>query len=105
MRCCGHGWAAVATSKGLLRIFSFYWGADAYLFWLKGPVVTMVAQAHSWPFSIRQANPVDGTSRVNVEMYSLYFDQPDQNRCLLSDLTVPITKKGQPSSGGLRARA
>lgn len=89
----GMGWAAVATSKGLLRIFSST-GVQMHLFWLKGPVVTMVGAGSQLAVFYNAGQPVDGTSRINVEMYSLYFDQPDQNRCLLSDQSVPISKKG-----------
>lgn len=89
----GAGWAAVATSKGLLRVFSST-GVQLHVYWLKGPVVTLVGADSQLAVIYNSGQPVDGTSRINVELYSIYFDAPDQNRCVLADHTVPLSKKG-----------
>lgn len=89
----GAGWAAVATSKGLLRIFSST-GVQLHVYWLKGPIVTLVGSDSQLAVFYSSGQPVDGTSRINVELYSLFFDAPDQNRCVLADHSVPISKKG-----------
>lgn len=89
----GAGWAAVATSKGLLRIFSST-GVQLHVYWLKGPVVTLVGADSQLAVLYNSGQPVDGTSRINVELYSIFFDAPDHNRCVLADHTVPISKRG-----------
>jgi hypothetical protein len=89
----GAGWAAVATSKGLLRVFSST-GVQLHVYWLKGPIVTLVGSGSQLAVFYSAGQPVDGTSRINVELYSLFFDAPDQNRCVLADHAVPVSKKG-----------
>ena len=95
----GAGWAAVATSKGLLRIFSST-GVQLHVYWLKGPAVTMVGSDSQLAVFYNAGQPVDGTSRINVELYSIFFDAPDQNRCVLADHSVPISSKGSLTWAG-----
>ena len=87
----GTGWCAVTTSKGFLRIFSST-GVQMNVFWLKGPPVTMIGSGTQLAVFYNGTQPMNGTVQVRLELFSIFWDRPNGNRCIVSDQSVPLTK-------------
>ena len=95
----GRGWSAVATSTGLLRIFSST-GVQLHVFWLKGPVVTLVGSATQLAIFYNAAQPMCGTVQIKMDLYALFWDRPMVSRCVASELAVPLTRGSHLSWAG-----
>ena len=89
----GSGWSAVATSKGFLRIFSST-GYQLSVTWLKGPVVALCGYGAQLAVVVNAAQPVEGTCRLSVELYSMNPFAPGCSRSILpSDMMLPLTSR------------
>jgi hypothetical protein len=90
----GCGWCATATSTGFLRIYSSS-GVQLHVYLLKGPVISIVGSGSQLAVFYNAGQPVDGTTKVNLDVYSIFYDSSKANRCVVSDMAVPISKKGK----------
>ena len=65
---CGEGWAAVATSRRFLRMYSSG-GNQGPVIWLGGDVVTMVGRGRFLAVFCHEATPLpDGTQRIGYQI-------------------------------------
>jgi len=87
----GSGWCAVATTAGFLRVFSST-GVQTNVYWLKGPTVTLCGTSTQLAVFYNAGQPVAGTVQIKLELYSLFWDRPSANRCISSDLSVPLSQ-------------
>ncbi len=86
----GTGWCAVATTKGLVRIFSST-GVQTNVFWIKGPIVTMIGSGTQLSVFYNASQPVNGTMNIKMDSFAVFWDTPKANRCTLSDVQVPLS--------------
>jgi chromosome transmission fidelity protein 4 len=65
---CGEGWAAVATSRRFLRLYSSA-GNQGPVTWLKGDLVTMVGRGRFLAVFYHENTPMpDGTQRIGYQL-------------------------------------
>ena len=87
----GTGWCAVATTKGMLRVFSST-GVQTNVFWLKGPAVTLTGSGTQLCVFYNASQPVNGTVQIKMDAYALFWDAVTASRCTVADLAVPLTR-------------
>ena len=65
---CGEGWAAVATSRRFLRLYSSG-GNQGPVTWLKGDLITMVGRGRFLGVFYHEGTPMpDGTQRIGYQL-------------------------------------
>lgn len=65
---CGEGWAAVATSRRFLRLYSSG-GNQGPVTWLKGDLITMVGRGRFLAIFYHENTPMpDGTQRIGYQL-------------------------------------
>ena len=92
----GSGWAAVATSRRLLRIFSST-GLQLSVTWLLGPVLCMTGHADTLAIFYHRAAPLDAP---NVDVVVLKLTQGGTSWQQVCSLPVPLTAGAKLSWAG-----
>lgn len=89
----GCGWAAVATSIGFLRVFSST-GVQLSVTWLKGPIACLCGYGTQLAVVVNSSQPIDGTPRLTLELYSITPFSPGCSRSILPlEMVVPLSSK------------
>jgi chromosome transmission fidelity protein 4 len=83
----GSGWVAVATTKGLLRVFSTT-GLQLFMSWLKGPVVALVGTGMQLAIVYHAAAPINESFNLRADM--LEFG-PETCFRQLAEVRVPLS--------------
>ncbi|XP_038125183.1 WD repeat and HMG-box DNA-binding protein 1 [Cyprinodon tularosa] len=86
--CLGHGWAAVATSSLLLRLFSIG-GVQKEIFSLPGPVVCMAGHGEQLLVVYHRGTGFDGEQALGVQL--LQFGR--KKRQLINGESLPLSPK------------
>uniref|UniRef100_A0A4W6EHQ4 WD repeat and HMG-box DNA-binding protein 1 n=1 Tax=Lates calcarifer TaxID=8187 RepID=A0A4W6EHQ4_LATCA len=96
--CLGQGWAAVATSTLILRLFSIG-GVQREIFSLPGPVVCMAGHGEQLLVVYHRATGFDGEQALGVQL--LQFGQ--RKRQLINGEPLPLSHKSYLSWLGFTA--
>uniref|UniRef100_A0A669ES71 WD repeat and HMG-box DNA-binding protein 1 n=1 Tax=Oreochromis niloticus TaxID=8128 RepID=A0A669ES71_ORENI len=96
--CLGQGWAAVATSTLMIRLFSIG-GVQRELFSLPGPVVCMAGHGEQLLVVYHRATGFDGEQALGVQL--LQFSR--KKRQLISGEPLPLSQKSYLSWLGFTA--
>uniref|UniRef100_A0A3Q3W2A2 WD repeat and HMG-box DNA-binding protein 1 n=1 Tax=Mola mola TaxID=94237 RepID=A0A3Q3W2A2_MOLML len=96
--CLGQGWAAVATTALMLRLFSIG-GVQRELFSLPGPVVCMVGHGEQLLIVYHRATGFDGEQALGVQL--LQFGQ--RKRQLITGEPLPLSRRSYLSWLGFTA--
>ncbi|XP_070763353.1 WD repeat and HMG-box DNA-binding protein 1 [Enoplosus armatus] len=96
--CLGQGWAAVATSALMLRLFSIG-GVQREIFSLPGPVVCMVGHGEQLLIVYHRATGFDGEQALGVQL--LQFGR--RKRQLINGEPLPLSHKAYLSWLGFTA--
>ncbi|GLD55786.1 WD repeat and HMG-box DNA-binding protein 1 isoform X1 [Lates japonicus] len=96
--CLGQGWAAVATSTLMLRLFSIG-GVQREIFSLPGPVVCMAGHGEQLLVVYHRATGFDGEQALGVQL--LQFGQ--RKRQLINGEPLPLSHKSYLSWLGFTA--
>uniref|UniRef100_A0A0F8BBI7 WD repeat and HMG-box DNA-binding protein 1 n=1 Tax=Larimichthys crocea TaxID=215358 RepID=A0A0F8BBI7_LARCR len=96
--CLGQGWAAVATSALMLRLFSIG-GVQREIFSLPGPVVCMVGHGEQLLIVYHRATGFDGEQALGVQL--LQFGR--RKRQLINGEPLPLSRRSYLSWLGFTA--
>uniref|UniRef100_A0A3B5QEQ6 WD repeat and HMG-box DNA-binding protein 1 n=1 Tax=Xiphophorus maculatus TaxID=8083 RepID=A0A3B5QEQ6_XIPMA len=96
--CLGQGWAAVATSALLLRLFSVG-GVQREIFSLPGPVVCMAGHGEQLLLVYHRATGFDGEQALGIQL--LQFGR--RKRQLMNGEPLPLSPKSYLSWAGFTA--
>ncbi|XP_045889351.1 WD repeat and HMG-box DNA-binding protein 1 [Micropterus dolomieu] len=96
--CLGQGWAAVATSTLMLRLFSIG-GVQREIFSLQGPVVCMVGHGEQLLIVYHRATGFDGEQALGVQLLQL----GQKKRQLINGEPLPLSQKSYLSWLGFTA--
>lgn len=96
--CLGQGWAAVATSTLMIRLFSIG-GVQRELFSLPGPVVCMAGHGEQLLVVYHRATGFDGEQALGVQLLQL----SRKRRQLISGEPLPLSQKSYLSWLGFTA--
>ncbi|XP_063336316.1 WD repeat and HMG-box DNA-binding protein 1 [Pelmatolapia mariae] len=96
--CLGQGWAAIATSTLMIRLFSIG-GVQRELFSLPGPVVCMAGHGEQLLIVYHRATGFDGEQALGVQL--LQFSR--KKRQLISGEPLPLSQKSYLSWLGFTA--
>ncbi|XP_005751476.1 WD repeat and HMG-box DNA-binding protein 1 isoform X1 [Pundamilia nyererei] len=97
--CLGQGWAAVATSTLMIRLFSIG-GVQRELFSLPGPVVCMAGHGEQLLVVYHRATGFDGEQALGVQLLQL----SRKRRQLISGEPLPLSQKSYLSWLGFTAQ-
>ncbi|XP_059215735.1 WD repeat and HMG-box DNA-binding protein 1 [Centropristis striata] len=96
--CLGHGWAAVATSAMMLRLFSIG-GVQREIFSLPGNVVCMVAHGEQLLIVYHRAPGFDGDQALGVQLLQV----GQRKKQLINGEALPLSHKSYLSWLGFTA--
>ncbi|XP_029947323.1 WD repeat and HMG-box DNA-binding protein 1 [Salarias fasciatus] len=96
--CLGQGWAAVATSSLMLRLFSVG-GVQREMFSLPGPVVCMAGHGEQLLIAYHRATGFDGEQVLGVQLLQL----SRRKRQIISGEPLPLSRRSHLSWLGFTA--